>query len=128
MAFDFSTIPTWAPPRVWLFGTTYAYSPDNCGITRNDGWETYFSGKSTDIITTTRVFRGYGWGFDVRINGGLVWLPGACGTSQSSVPYIFSFCGGGGSVCKIDCSTAPDGFCCIDHSLTDRLLQQLQNS
>ncbi len=29
--------------------------------------------------------------------------------------------------CRIDCDTAPDGFCCIDHSFTDRLLQVLQN-
>lgn len=29
--------------------------------------------------------------------------------------------------CRVDCSTAPDGFCCIDHSLTDRLLQILKN-
>ena len=29
--------------------------------------------------------------------------------------------------CRVDCATAPDGFCCIDHSLTNRLLQVLQN-
>ena len=29
--------------------------------------------------------------------------------------------------CRVDCSNAPDGFCCIDHSFTDRLLQVLQN-
>lgn len=28
--------------------------------------------------------------------------------------------------CRVDCATAPDGFCCIDHSLTNRLLQTLQ--
>ena len=28
--------------------------------------------------------------------------------------------------CKVDCATAPDGFCCIDHSLTNQLLQTLQ--
>lgn len=27
--------------------------------------------------------------------------------------------------CRVDCATSPDGFCCIDHSLTDRLLQVL---
>lgn len=29
--------------------------------------------------------------------------------------------------CRVDCAGAPDGFCCIDHSLTNRLLQTLQN-
>jgi hypothetical protein len=29
--------------------------------------------------------------------------------------------------CRVNCAIAPDGFCCIDHSLTDRLLQVLQN-
>lgn len=29
--------------------------------------------------------------------------------------------------CRVDCSSAPDGFCCIDHSLTNRLLQIIQN-
>jgi hypothetical protein len=29
--------------------------------------------------------------------------------------------------CRIDCPSSPDGFCCIDHALTDRLLQTLQN-
>ena len=28
--------------------------------------------------------------------------------------------------CRVDCVSAPDGFCCIDHSLTNRLLQTLQ--
>jgi len=28
--------------------------------------------------------------------------------------------------CRVDCATAPDGFCCIDHSLTNQLLQTLQ--
>lgn len=27
--------------------------------------------------------------------------------------------------CRIDCASAPDGFCCIDNSFTDRLLQVL---
>lgn len=25
--------------------------------------------------------------------------------------------------CRVDCATSPDGFCCIDHSVTNRLLQ-----
>lgn len=29
--------------------------------------------------------------------------------------------------CRVDCATAPDGFCCIDNSFTDRLLQILKN-
>lgn len=29
--------------------------------------------------------------------------------------------------CKVDCPNIEDGFCCINHSLTDRLLQVLQN-
>lgn len=29
--------------------------------------------------------------------------------------------------CRVDCIGQPDGFCCIDHSLTDRLLQVLAN-
>jgi hypothetical protein len=29
--------------------------------------------------------------------------------------------------CRVDCATAPDGFCCIDHAVTNRLLQTLQN-
>ena len=29
--------------------------------------------------------------------------------------------------CRVDCAAAPDGFCCIDNSFTDRLLQQLKN-
>ena len=28
--------------------------------------------------------------------------------------------------CRVDCATAPDGFCCIDHAVTNRLLQTLQ--
>ena len=28
--------------------------------------------------------------------------------------------------CRVDCAGLPDGFCCIDHSLTDRLLDVLQ--
>ena len=27
--------------------------------------------------------------------------------------------------CRVDCATSPDGFCCIDHAVTDRLLQVL---
>lgn len=30
--------------------------------------------------------------------------------------------------CRVDCANSRDGFCCIDHSVTNRLLQQLQNS
>lgn len=29
--------------------------------------------------------------------------------------------------CRVDCASAPNGFCCIDHAFTDRLLQVLQN-
>lgn len=29
--------------------------------------------------------------------------------------------------CRVDCESSPDGFCCIDHSLTDRLLQVLES-
>lgn len=29
--------------------------------------------------------------------------------------------------CRVDCATAPDGFCCIDNSFTDRLLQIIKN-
>lgn len=29
--------------------------------------------------------------------------------------------------CRIDCSTSPHGFCCIDHSVTNRLLQIFAN-
>jgi len=29
--------------------------------------------------------------------------------------------------CRVDCVGAPNGFCCIDHSFSDRLLQVLQN-
>jgi hypothetical protein len=29
--------------------------------------------------------------------------------------------------CQVDCQSAPSGFCCIPHALTDRLLQVLQN-
>lgn len=29
--------------------------------------------------------------------------------------------------CRVDCASAPDGFCCIDNSLTDRLLQLIKN-
>lgn len=29
--------------------------------------------------------------------------------------------------CRVDCAGAPDGFCCIDHALTNRLLLTLQN-
>ena len=28
--------------------------------------------------------------------------------------------------CRVDCPSAPDGFCCIDHATTNRLLQTLQ--
>ena len=28
--------------------------------------------------------------------------------------------------CRVDCAGAPDGFCCIDHAVTNRLLQTLQ--
>ena len=28
--------------------------------------------------------------------------------------------------CRVDCATAPNGFCCIDHAVTNRLLQTLQ--
>ena len=27
--------------------------------------------------------------------------------------------------CRIDCGSSPDGFCCIDHAVTNRLLQVL---
>ncbi len=27
--------------------------------------------------------------------------------------------------CRVDCAAAPDGFCCVDHSVTNRLLQVL---
>ena len=40
------------------------------------------------------------------------------------------FCGGAicsQDSCRVDCAIAPDGFCCIDHLLTDRLLQVLAN-
>ena len=30
--------------------------------------------------------------------------------------------------CRVDCASQPDGFCCIDHSKTDRLLQVLASS
>lgn len=29
--------------------------------------------------------------------------------------------------CRVDCITQPDGFCCVDHSVTNRLIQVLQN-
>lgn len=29
--------------------------------------------------------------------------------------------------CRVDCPNAPDGFCCIDHSLTNRLLQVINS-
>jgi len=29
--------------------------------------------------------------------------------------------------CRIDCASAPNGFCCIDNSFTDRLLQIIKN-
>ena len=29
--------------------------------------------------------------------------------------------------CRVDCASAPDGFCCIDNSFTDRLLQIIKN-
>jgi hypothetical protein len=29
--------------------------------------------------------------------------------------------------CRVDCVGQPNGFCCIDHSITNRLLQVLQN-
>lgn len=30
--------------------------------------------------------------------------------------------------CRVGCVGAPDGFCCIDHSLTNRLLAQIRSS
>ena len=47
-------------------------------------------------------------------------LPDTCGNLPSN-------CRCSNDSCRVDCSSAPDGFCCIDHSLTDRLLQVLQN-
>ena len=29
--------------------------------------------------------------------------------------------------CRVDCATSPNGFCCIDHSVTNRLLQVFES-
>jgi hypothetical protein len=47
----------------------------------------------------------------------------------STAPYqdILYECECPPNSCQVDCPNTPDGFCCIPHSLTDRLLQVLHN-
>ena len=55
------------------------------------------------------------------------------GTGQNSLsistnsPVINSNCRCTNDSCQIDCATSPNGFCCIPHSVTNRLLQVLAN-
>ena len=60
----------------------------------------------------------------------VVWFPFG-GAQFLGVPQYFieSNCGTPScstDSCRVDCATAPDGFCCIDHAVTNRLLQTLQ--
>jgi len=41
--------------------------------------------------------------------------------------YIEGVLGCTSDSCRVDCAGQPDGFCCIDHSLSNRLLQVLAN-
>lgn len=54
------------------------------------------------------------------------WSSTGC-TIISAIPESAQICRCSDDSCRVDCVTSPDGFCCIDHSLTDRLLQVLQN-
>ena len=58
-------------------------------------------------------------------NNCLVFCGFGSGLAGASVQKIGK-CGCPPDSCRVDCATAPDGFCCIDHSLTNRLLQTLQ--
>ena len=67
----------------------------------------------------------------ITISGGFATLPGFEGfwvteAAITSARLVGVTCSD--DSCRIDCASDPDGFCCIDHSLTDRLLQQLRNA
>lgn len=54
---------------------------------------------------------------------------GYWGSQQFSVSWVENNinCRCTSDSCRVDCANAPDGFCCIDHSFTDRLLQIIRN-
>jgi hypothetical protein len=59
-------------------------------------------------------------------NGCFIFCDFGSGLAGASVKKI-GLCGCSETSCRVDCASAPDGFCCIDNSLTDRLLQIIKS-
>jgi|GEM_PF-2593606 len=89
----------------------------------------------TIVGTVYRIFIGSVWvaqrsalaQFSVIISvaiAGIVRVDGLPDTGGNPPP---TNCRCSSDSCRVNCAGAPDGFCCVDHTFTNQLLQVLQN-
>lgn len=115
---SWESYPTWAriaPYRdVTVIGPVYAIEPFENEDSAN-GVRIRSSGGVNRIAGNVNYSRNY-QAYLIRADG----QPDTGGDPPSAN------CRCSDDSCRVDCAGAPDGFCCIDHSFTDALLQRIK--
>lgn len=81
----------------------------------------------TDVHPTGYSFTELGWWYraDLRTEVIITNISRVDGQADSPINPPSTNCYCSNDSCRVDCASSPNGFCCIDHSVTNRLLQVL---
>ena len=111
----------------WYCRSTWQFPYNAAGGTSNQ-LVIFFSGVPSDIWTVGEIY-GSPRGRNYFKNGAYFgYASDNIPNSLLNVEFVYwagiTTCST--DSCRVDCAGAPDGFCCIDHAFSDRLLQKIR--